>query len=116
MIGAVVVSKVDIPARQVAGRAVGRHSRTLAHPATPSRETARRVAQFQDHYLHHTIEEPFRRRGLRDNEALEAAMREVSVRAGRSGEDLLGWLFRRHSEVFEMAHMFGHVETALEEA
>jgi adenylate cyclase len=79
-------------------------------------DSARRVAQFQDHYLHHTIEEPFRRRGLRDNEALEAAMREVSVRAGRSGEDLLGWLFRRHSEVFEMEHMFGHVETALEEA
>jgi adenylate cyclase len=34
-------------------------------------DSARRVAQFQDHYLHHTIEEPFRRRGLRDNEALE---------------------------------------------
>ena len=79
-------------------------------------DSARRVAQFQDHYLHQTIEEPFRRRGLRDNEALEAAMREVSVRAGRSGEDLLGWLYRRHSEVFEMEHMFGHVETALEEA
>src|SRR5438093_7933016 len=79
-------------------------------------DSARRVAQFQDHYLHHTIEEPFRQRGLRDNEVLEAAMREVSVRAGRSGEDLLGWLYRRHSEVFEMNHMFGHVETALEEA
>src|SRR5918996_3619695 len=27
-------------------------------------ESARRVAQFQHHYFHHTIEEPFRRRGL----------------------------------------------------
>ena len=56
-------------------------------------DSARRVAQFQNHYLHHSIEEPFRRRGLRDNEAFEAALMEVSVRAGRSGEDLLGWLF-----------------------
>ena len=49
-------------------------------------DSARRVAQFQGHYLHHTIEEPFRRRGLRDNEAFEAAMREVSVRPGGQGK------------------------------
>src|SRR5215213_4868593 len=79
-------------------------------------DSARRVAQFQNHYLHTTIEEPFRRRGLRDNEAFEAALREVSVRSGRSGEDLLGWLFRRHSEVFETEHLFEHVETALDDA
>ena len=79
-------------------------------------DSARRVAQFQSHYLHHSIEEPFRRRGLRDNEAFEAALREVSVRSGRSGEDLLGWLFRRHSEAFETEHLFDHVETALEDA
>ena len=79
-------------------------------------DSARRVAQFQSHYLHHSIEEPFRQRGLRDNEAFEAALREVSVRAGRSGEDLLGWLFRRHSESFETEHLFDHVETALEDA
>src|SRR4249920_3748885 len=79
-------------------------------------DSARRVAQFQNHYLHSSIEEPFRRRGLRDNEAFEAALREVSVRAGRSGEELLGWLFRRHSEVFETEHLFEHVETALEDA
>jgi adenylate cyclase len=77
---------------------------------------ARRIAQFQTHYLHHTIEEPFRRRGLRDNAAFEAALREVSVRAGRSGEDLLGWLYRRHSEAFETEHLFDHLETALEDA
>lgn len=79
-------------------------------------ESARKVAQFQTHYLHQAIEEPFRRQGLGDNAALEAALREVSVRVGRSGEDLLGWLFRRHSEKFELQHMFDHLETALEGA
>ena len=77
---------------------------------------ARRVAQFQTHYLHHSIEEPFRQRGLRDNEAFEAALSEVSVRSGRSGEDLLGWLYRRHAEAFETEHLFEHIETALEDA
>jgi adenylate cyclase len=79
-------------------------------------DSARRVAQFQSHYLHHSIEEQFRKRGLRDNAAFEEALREVGVRAGRSGEDLLGWLFRRHSEAFETEHLFDHVETALEDA
>jgi adenylate cyclase len=79
-------------------------------------DSARRVAQFQSHYLHHSIEEPFRRRGLRDNAAFEAALSEVGVRSGRSGEDLLGWLYRRHSEAFETEHLIDHVETALEDA
>jgi adenylate cyclase len=79
-------------------------------------ESARRVAQFLSHYFHATVEQPFRQRGLRDNEAYEAAIREVGVRVGRSGEDLLAWLFRRHSEVFMMEHQFEHVETALEDA
>ncbi|MCD6021786.1 MAG: adenylate/guanylate cyclase protein [Actinomycetia bacterium] len=79
-------------------------------------DSARRVAQYQAHFMHAVIEEPFRRRGLRDNEAVEAAFREVGVHAGRSGEDLLGWLYRRHSETFTMEHQFSHVETALERA
>jgi adenylate cyclase len=79
-------------------------------------DSARKVAQFMSHYQHHSIEEPFRRRGLSDNVALEAAIREVGVRSGRSGEDLLGWLYRRHSEKFEQEHMFEHLETALENA
>ena len=79
-------------------------------------DSARKVAQFMSHYQHQSIEEPFRRRGLRDNEALEAAIREVGVRSGRSGEELLGWLYRRHSEKFEQEHMFEHLETALENA
>jgi adenylate cyclase len=79
-------------------------------------DSARKVTQYMSHYLHHTIEEPFRRRGLRDNAAFEAATREVGVRAGRSAEDLLAWLYRRHAEKFEAEHMFEHVETALEAA
>jgi adenylate cyclase len=79
-------------------------------------DSARKVAQFMNHYQHHAIEEPFRRKGLSDNAALEAAIREVGVRSGRSGEDLLGWLYRRHSEKFEQEHMFEHLETALENA
>jgi len=79
-------------------------------------DSARRVAQFQTHYFHNTIELPFRGRGLRDNEALEAALREVGVRMGHSGEQMLGWAYRRHAEAFYAEHEFGHVETALEEA
>jgi adenylate cyclase len=79
-------------------------------------DSARRIGQFQSHYVHAVIEEPFRRKGLKDNEALEAAFREVGVRTGRSGEDLLGWLFRRHAEAFMTEHLFSHVETALERA
>lgn len=79
-------------------------------------DSARRVAQFQSHYLHRSIEEPYRRRGLRDNAAFEAALREVGVRSGRSGEDLLGWLYRRHLEAFETEHLLDHVQTALEDA
>jgi hypothetical protein len=38
-------------------------------------DSARRVAQFLTHYFHNSVEEQFRRRGLRDNEAFEAAIR-----------------------------------------
>jgi len=79
-------------------------------------DSARRVARYLPHYFHTTIEEQFRRRGLPDNAAYEAAIREVGLRIGRSGEDLLGWLFRRHSEVSITEHQFEHVETALEDA
>lgn len=77
-------------------------------------DSARRVAQYESHFTHAVIEEPFRRRGLKDNEAVEAAFREVGVLTGRSGEDLLGWLYRRHQETFATEHQFAHVETALE--
>jgi adenylate cyclase len=77
---------------------------------------ARRIAQYLPHFFHVTVEPRFRSRGLADNEAYEAAIREVGLRVGRSGEDLLGWLFRRHSEAFMTEHQFEHVEAALEEA
>ena len=77
---------------------------------------ARRVAQFLPHYFHTTVESGFRERGLGDNAAYEAAIREVGLRMGRSGENLLGWLFRRHSEVFLTEHQFEHVDAALEGA
>jgi adenylate cyclase len=79
-------------------------------------ESARRVAQYLPHYFHATVEHRFRQRGLGDNAAYESAVREVGVRVGGSGEDLLGWLFRRHSETYMTAHQIDHVETALEEA
>jgi adenylate cyclase len=79
-------------------------------------DSARRVAQFQTHYFHTVIEAPFRQQGLRDNEAYESAIREVGLRMGHSGEQLLSWLFRRHAEAFLAQHQFDHVETALEEA
>jgi len=77
---------------------------------------ARRVAQYQTHYFHEAVERPFRERGLRDNEAFETAIREVGLRMGHSGEEMLGWLFRRHAEAFFAEHQFEHVENALDEA
>jgi len=79
-------------------------------------DSVRRIAQYVPHHFHTTVEQRFRSQGLRDNEAFEASIREVGLRVGRSGEDLLGWLFRRHSEVFMTEHQFAHVETALDDA
>jgi adenylate cyclase len=95
---------------------VGLDEREVIRLARVWGDSARRVAQYLPHYFHTTVEEQFRRRGMRDNQAYEAAIREVGVRVGRSGEDLLGWLFRRHSEVFMTEHQFEHVETALDDA
>lgn len=79
-------------------------------------DSVRRIAQYLPHYFHDAVEERFRERGLGDNQAYEAALSEVGMRVGRSGEDLLGWLFRRHSEAFMTAHQLDHVEAALEHA
>lgn len=79
-------------------------------------DSTRRIAQYLPHHFHEAVEERFRQHGMGDNQAYEAAIREVGMRIGRSGEDLLGWLFRRHSEVFMTAHQIDHVETALDEA
>jgi adenylate cyclase len=79
-------------------------------------DNARRIAQYLPHYFHTAVEAEFRDAGLGDNQAYEAAIREVGMRVGRSGEDMLGWLFRRHSETYMTAHQLDHVETALEQA
>lgn len=79
-------------------------------------DATRRIAQYVPHYFHEAVERPFRQGGLGDNQAFEAALREVGTRIGRSGEDVLGWLFRRHSEVFMTAHQLDHVEAALQAA
>jgi adenylate cyclase len=79
-------------------------------------DSARRVAQYQTHHLHNSIEEPFRRSGLRDNEAYEAAISQVGQGMHHSGEQMLAWLFRRHAERFTAEHAFEHAETALEDA
>ena len=79
-------------------------------------DSVRRIAQYVPHHFHTAIEETFRQRGLGDNQAFEVALREVGMKAGQSGEVLLGWLFRRHSEAFMTAHQLDHVEAALEQA
>ncbi len=96
--------------------AAGLEERDVLRMARVWGDSTRRVAQYLPYYFHHTVEEQFRQRGLSDNDAYEAALREVGLRVGRSGEDLLSWLFRRHSETFSTDHQFGHVETALEQA
>ena len=79
-------------------------------------DSARRVAQYLIHHFHTAVEEPFRRQGLGDNQAFEAALRQVGLKLGRSGEDMLGWLFRRHSETFMREHHYQHAKVALESA
>ena len=96
--------------------AAGLAERDVIRMARVWGDSARRVAQYLPFYFHHTVEEKFRQRGLNDNDAYEAALREVGLRVGRSGEDLLSWLFRRHSESSASEHQFGHVEIALEQA
>jgi adenylate cyclase len=79
-------------------------------------DSTRRIAQYLPHHFHTAVESQFRDGGLGDNQAFEAAIRDVGMRIGRSGEDLIGWLFRRHSETYMTAHQLDHVETALEQA
>jgi adenylate cyclase len=79
-------------------------------------DAARRAAQYLTHHFHTAVEEPFRRQAMGDNQSFEAALRQVGLPLGRSGEDMLVWLFRRHSETFLREHHFEHAEVALENA
>jgi adenylate cyclase len=79
-------------------------------------EAPRRVAQHQVRSFHELIEEPFRRQGLSEDQALDAALTQIGVRLIPFCEQLVGWLYRRHFETNAIEHRVGHVETALETA
>ena len=79
-------------------------------------EGVRRVAQHQVHSFHELIEEPFRRQGLSDDQALDAALSQIGVRLIPYVQRLVGWLHRRHFERYAIEHRVGHVEAALEAA
>lgn len=79
-------------------------------------EGVRRVAQHQVHSFHELIEEPFRRQGLSDDQALGAALSQVGVRLIPYVGRLVGWLYKRHFEGYQIEHRLGHVETALDTA
>jgi adenylate cyclase len=76
----------------------------------------RRVAQHQVHSFHELIEEPFRQRGLSDDEALNAALTQIGARVIPYSQRMVVWLYRRHFERYAIEHRVGHVERALEAA
>jgi adenylate cyclase len=79
-------------------------------------EGPRRVAQHQVHSFHELIEEPFRRQGLSDDEALDAALSQVGVRLIPYCQQLVVWLYQRHFEQYATEHRVGHIEAALDAA
>jgi adenylate cyclase len=79
-------------------------------------EGVRRVAQHQVHSFHELVEEPFRRQGLTDDQALAAALSQVGVRLIPYVRRLVGWLYGRHFERYATEHWLGHIEAALETA
>jgi adenylate cyclase len=79
-------------------------------------EGPRRVAQHQVHSFHELIEEPFRRQGLSDDQALDAALSQVGVKLIPYSQRLVVWLYQRHFEAYATEHRVGHIEAALETA
>lgn len=79
-------------------------------------EGPRRVAQHQVYSFHELIEEPFRRQGLSDDQALDAALTQVGVRLIPYCQQLVGWVYRRHFETYATEHRIAHVEAALDTA
>lgn len=76
----------------------------------------RGVAEHQVRAFHEYIEEPFRRKGLSDDQALGAALSQIGVRLLPFCEQLVQWLYHRHFEAYSTEHRVGHIETALESA
>jgi class 3 adenylate cyclase len=79
-------------------------------------EPQRRVAHHQVHSFHELIEEPFRRQGLSDDQALAATLTQVGVRVIPFVHQLVAWLYARHFERAATEHRLGHVERALDAA
>jgi adenylate cyclase len=79
-------------------------------------EGVRGIAQHQVYSFHELIEEPFREKGLSDDEAMGAAMSEIGARLIPYCFQLVNWLYRRHFEAYAMEHRVGHIQTALEAA
>jgi adenylate cyclase len=79
-------------------------------------EGVRRVAQHQVHSFHELVEEPFRQRGLTDDEALDAALTQIGARLIPYVSQLVMWLYARHFERYATEHRVGHIETALDAA
>jgi class 3 adenylate cyclase len=79
-------------------------------------EPQRRVAHHQVHSFHELIEEPFRRQGLSDDQALAATLTQVGVRLLPFVHQLVTWLYARHFERAATEHRLGHVERALDAA
>ncbi|HEV3479923.1 MAG TPA: adenylate cyclase regulatory domain-containing protein [Gaiellaceae bacterium] len=79
-------------------------------------EGPRRVAEHQVRSFHDLIEEPFRRQGLSDDQALDAALSQVGVRLIPYCQQLVFWLYQRHFETYATEHRVGHIEAALDAA
>jgi len=79
-------------------------------------EGIRRIAEHQVHSFHELIEEPFRKQGLNDDQALDAALSQVGVRLLPYVHQLVSWLYARHFESQATSHRLGHIERALEAA
>jgi class 3 adenylate cyclase len=79
-------------------------------------EPQRRVAHHQVHSFHELIEEPFRRQGLSEDQALAATLTQVGVRVIPFVHRLVAWLYARHFERAATEHRLGHVERALDAA
>ncbi len=102
----------DLPILSAAGLGEGE----ILRAARVWSEGVRKVAQHQVHSFHELIEEPFRRQGLSDDQALDVALSQVGVRLIPYVERLVVWLYKRHFERYAIEHRLGHVETALEAA
>ena len=79
-------------------------------------EPQRLVAHHQVYSFHELMEEPFRRQGLSDDQALAAALTQVGVRVIPFVHRLVAWLYARHFERAATEHRLGHVERALDAA